>query len=124
VSKPLPSLASPESPIYVGKNVSPVAEKVIVNDQDELPLNVATPMSSAERSNQRSVINSNSVTTTDQNIGKNSLFFFFFFFLGIKNLMQGLKFTIFLFILYLMCIYWGRHSVAFLIGYPYMCFLL
>lgn len=82
MSKPLPSLVSPESLIYMGKNVSLVAEKVIVNDQEELPLNEAAPMSSAQRSNQRSVINSNSVTTTDQNIGKRSLFFCF---LRIKN---------------------------------------
>jgi hypothetical protein len=75
VSKPLPSLVSPESPIFVGKNASQVAEKVIVNNQEELPLNVAAPTSSAQRSNQMSVINNNSVTTTDQNIGKNSLFF-------------------------------------------------
>ncbi|KAE7998426.1 hypothetical protein FH972_002971 [Carpinus fangiana] len=68
VGKPLPSLVSPESLIYMGKNVSLVAEKVILNNQEELPLNEAAPLSSAQRSNQRSVISSNSVTTTDQNI--------------------------------------------------------
>lgn len=77
MSKPLPSLVSPESLVYMGKNVSLVAEKVILNNQEESPLNEAAPMSSAQRSNQRSVINSNSVTTTDQNIGKHSLFFCF-----------------------------------------------
>lgn len=66
-SKPVASLVAPESLINVGKDVSSSSEKLIVNDQEGLHLEVSDPAKSLQGSPIMREINSNLLNTTDQN---------------------------------------------------------
>ncbi len=81
-SKPVASLLAPESLINVGKDVSSSSEKLTVNDQEGLHLEVSDPAKSLQSSPIMREINSNLLNTTDQNGGK---IFASFLYFGIKK---------------------------------------
>ena len=81
-SKPVASLVAPESLINVGKDVSSSSEKLTVNDQEGLHLEVSDPAKSLQSSPIMREINSNLLNTTDQNGGK---IFASFLYFGIKK---------------------------------------
>lgn len=76
VSKPVAGVVFSESQIIVGKDVSSFPEKLTENDE-ELNLDLADPENSVQSSPTRQEINSDLLTTTDQNGGKICLSFVF-----------------------------------------------
>lgn len=76
VSKPVAGVVFSESQIIVGKDVSSFPEKLTENEE-ELNLDLADPENSVQSPPTRQEIDSDLLTTTDQNGGKICLSFVF-----------------------------------------------